>query len=228
MPRWLSSKKMDVVKAILAEDPAMLLRESMGVAADSSNKAFASKEVDAFAQRATDLTDDSQAIFVLAVDPAGGGTSQFAVASLHQNSNGTMGVRARPACIVFPPRHVPNVSTAVVEEGVALRRCWKAVFSSPEVGQDDRAADVLPHGLTAVVEVSRREQRQRTLETRSVRVSSKVETNLWQPGHGSKQEGALALQSRLSTLLVVHAHDVLNLLRRCPGGFAATALATTE
>lgn len=106
MPRWLSSQKMDVVKAILAEDPAMLLRESMGVAADSSNKAFSSKEVDAFAARRVDLDVEQTPIFLLAVDPAGGGTSQFAVASLHQNSNGTMGVRA----LTFSPLSSLRVS----------------------------------------------------------------------------------------------------------------------
>ena len=29
MPRWLSSAKMEVVKSLLSEDPAMLLRESV-------------------------------------------------------------------------------------------------------------------------------------------------------------------------------------------------------
>ena len=36
MPRWLSSAKMEVVKSLLSEDPAMLLRESMGIGADST------------------------------------------------------------------------------------------------------------------------------------------------------------------------------------------------
>ena len=51
MPRWLSSNKMETVKALLSDDPAMLLRESMGIAADGNNKAFPSADVDAFLDR---------------------------------------------------------------------------------------------------------------------------------------------------------------------------------
>ena len=36
---------------MLSDDPAMLLRESMGIAADGSNKAFPSADVDAFLER---------------------------------------------------------------------------------------------------------------------------------------------------------------------------------
>jgi len=58
MPRWLSSKKMEVVRSLLADDPAMLLRESMGVSADSSNSAFPSEDVLAFFERSPYAFDD--------------------------------------------------------------------------------------------------------------------------------------------------------------------------
>ena len=38
MPRWLSSQKVEVVRKLLSEDPAMLLRESLGISADGSEK----------------------------------------------------------------------------------------------------------------------------------------------------------------------------------------------
>ena len=38
MPRWLSSAKVETVRKLLAEDPAMLLRESLGISADGSEK----------------------------------------------------------------------------------------------------------------------------------------------------------------------------------------------
>jgi hypothetical protein len=102
MPRWLSSQKMEVVKSLLSDDPAMLLRESMGVCADASSRAFPSADIDSFFKRiyngiAEDIygsTDYNTNHFVVAVDPAGGGSSQFAVFSLCQMPNGSIMVRA--------------------------------------------------------------------------------------------------------------------------------------
>ena len=51
MPRWLSSAKMEVVRSLLSEDPAMLLRESMGVGADSTQKAYYSQDIQNFIDR---------------------------------------------------------------------------------------------------------------------------------------------------------------------------------
>tara|TARA_B100001109_G_scaffold243521_1_gene229429 strand:- start:57 stop:647 length:591 start_codon:yes stop_codon:yes gene_type:complete len=106
MPRWLSSKKMDVVRSLLADDPAMLLRESMGISADSTAKAFPSSDVESFFKRV--YSDIERDIFchigerntnhvVIAVDPAGGGSSQFAVFSAAQLSNGSIVVRRKVA-----------------------------------------------------------------------------------------------------------------------------------
>jgi hypothetical protein len=102
MPRWLSSSKMETVKALLADDPAMLLRESMGVSADSTTRAFNSADVKALMQRVAvgvgrDILDPSKNTnaLVVAVDPSGGGSSAFAVASVVQLPNGALAVTLR-------------------------------------------------------------------------------------------------------------------------------------
>lgn len=73
------------------------LRESMGVSADQSNRAFPSKDVDNFLDRtrAKIHVDNMERHlrcntnhFVLAVDPAGGGASAFAVSSMLQVPTG--------------------------------------------------------------------------------------------------------------------------------------------
>ena len=57
MPRWLSSKKVETVKQLLADDPAMLLRESMGISADGSQKAFSARSIEEFlARKCPELT----------------------------------------------------------------------------------------------------------------------------------------------------------------------------
>lgn len=73
----------------------------MGVCADASSRAFPSADIDSFFKRiysgiADDLYGDSDhntSHFVVAVDPAGGGSSQFAVFSICQMSNGSIMVR---------------------------------------------------------------------------------------------------------------------------------------
>ena len=93
MPRWLSSQKMEVVRSLLADDPAMLLRESMGICADAQSKAFPSGDVERFFKNI--ITEIPVDIFcsigeantnhvTIAVDPAGGGsqTSLYAYATL--------------------------------------------------------------------------------------------------------------------------------------------------
>ena len=101
MPRWLSSKKLEVVKQLLADDPAMLLRESMGVGADSTQKAFQSADIVAFLTRARARIPNRPPTVragaehvIVAVDPSGGGSSAFAVASVLQLTSGGLVVRA--------------------------------------------------------------------------------------------------------------------------------------
>jgi len=75
----------------------------MGLSADGSNKAFPSADVDAFiARKRIDITNDaffrmdaySEHHVIVAVDPSGGGSSQFAVCSILQLANGIITVRA--------------------------------------------------------------------------------------------------------------------------------------
>lgn len=78
---------------------AMLLRESLGISADASNKAFPSAEVDAFLARRLEkvpynfLNNDHKnntKHFLLAVDPSGGGSSAFAITSILQDGLGRL------------------------------------------------------------------------------------------------------------------------------------------
>lgn len=94
----------------------MLLRESMGISADDSTRAFPSDDVEAFFKRKPvtmkrDLSEfyssKNTNHFILAVDPSGGGASQFACASIAQQSNGMVVVRrSRPVSQPFPGKHL--------------------------------------------------------------------------------------------------------------------------
>lgn len=71
----------------------------MGISADSSSRAFPSADIESFMTRIIKYTgnkniygeaDQNADHIILAVDPAGGGSSQFAVFSLVQLSNGSI------------------------------------------------------------------------------------------------------------------------------------------
>lgn len=70
----------------------------MGISADASSRAFPSADIDAFFKRIImgipeDIyggPESNTDHFVVAVDPSGGGSSQFAVFSICQLSNGTV------------------------------------------------------------------------------------------------------------------------------------------
>ena len=97
----------------------------MGVGADSTNKAFHAADINALLARKGmaiyrdqyELNDrDNTNHVVVAVDPAGGGASAFAVASVVQQPNGSIVVRARSTHSLlgaasgqfpsFSPRHI--------------------------------------------------------------------------------------------------------------------------
>ena len=79
----------------------------MGVCADASSRAFPSADIESFFKRiyngiSEDIygsTDYNTNHFVVAVDPAGGGSSQFAVFSLCQMPNGSIMVRAASSLV---------------------------------------------------------------------------------------------------------------------------------
>ena len=71
------------------------LRESLGISADSSTKAFPSLHIDKFFERKYDDImhdsfdmEQSEHHIIVSVDPSGGGSSQFAVFSLVQLNTG--------------------------------------------------------------------------------------------------------------------------------------------
>ena len=91
------------MRKILAEDPAMLLRESLGISADGTDKAFPTAEIETFMTREAppiyyDLRrpeTNTQHIF-LACDPSGGGASAFSICTMCQDNRGFFNVRATP------------------------------------------------------------------------------------------------------------------------------------
>jgi len=126
---------METIKALLADDPvraipflelshqshsllflgplqALLLRESMGITAESTTRAFKQPSVDELMMRVKPDPVPVKHIFV-AIDPSGGGESAFGIATIACLSNGDTMVR-RP---LFQCTPVPHPSCA------SLRRC---------------------------------------------------------------------------------------------------------
>ena len=82
----------------------------MGICADASSRAFPSADVEAFLKRVhNDIPQDIYGApgsdtnhVIIAVDPAGGGSSQFAIFSICQLNNGTVMVRTASSLTVLP------------------------------------------------------------------------------------------------------------------------------
>ena len=79
----------------------MLLRESLGISADGSEKAFGTESIQAMIKRVPnrlryDIREPDANInhVFVACDPSGGGASAFSIASLVQEANGFLQVRA--------------------------------------------------------------------------------------------------------------------------------------
>ena len=115
----------------------MLLRESMGVGADSSNKAFHATDITAFLERKpveiyrdhVYYDDRANTNHVLiAVDPSGGGSSAFAICSMAQLPNGSVVVRGQfPS---FSPPHISDSTTAMrTYASGAWHECWRNLGS---------------------------------------------------------------------------------------------------
>ena len=78
------------------------LRESLGISADGSEKAFKSEDVEAFMKRVPKPIlynprdpRDCTFHFFTAVDPCGGGASAFSIATIAQTPDGFIHVRPR-------------------------------------------------------------------------------------------------------------------------------------
>ena len=94
------SKKVEIVRTLLSEDPAMLLRETLGISADGSEKVYRDDDITAFeereAQRLVWIDRDHRLNvmhFFVAVDPSGGGASAFSICSALTMPNGAIQVR---------------------------------------------------------------------------------------------------------------------------------------
>lgn len=92
------------------------LRESMGISADATTKAFPSTDVDRFMKNIMTqipidifctISSGNTNHIVVAIDPAGGGSSQFAITSLCQLPNGGIMVRRRRPAPVPPCPPLP-------------------------------------------------------------------------------------------------------------------------
>ena len=91
--------------------PVRSLRESLGISADGSEKAFSSADIQEMLTRKCpeleyslrDPTKNTQHVFV-AVDPSGGGASAFSIASICQSPGGFMHVRALHAHALALPQ----------------------------------------------------------------------------------------------------------------------------
>lgn len=137
MPRWLSSQKVETVRKLLAEDPAMLLRESLGISADGSEKAFPGAEIEAMIARTAPPipynirapSENTQHAFI-AVDPSGGGASAFSIASLVCGAQGFFHIVGVDALHTRDVRHTHRL---LIKHVLALRNIpilahTKAVF----------------------------------------------------------------------------------------------------
>ncbi len=78
----------------------MLLRESLGISADGSEKAFHTEAIANFIKRKAPMIpynvrtpENNTSHFFVAVDPSGGGASAFSIASVAQDPNGFVHVR---------------------------------------------------------------------------------------------------------------------------------------
>lgn len=80
---------------IQSDDPALLLRESMGISAETTTRAFKEQHVTEFAERPRISLPYIRDVF-LSVDPSGGGASAFAITSIGRLLNGDVVVRRLP------------------------------------------------------------------------------------------------------------------------------------
>ncbi len=82
MPRWLDSKRVGMIKSILADDTSMFLRETMGLSCDGNTRAFQETHIAAFSSRPFQRISPGDANVFVSIDPAGGGASAFAICSI--------------------------------------------------------------------------------------------------------------------------------------------------
>jgi hypothetical protein len=77
VPPWKSKTKMARMNIVYAERPELLVREVLGGVANSEHKAYLPSEIDAFFKNVSHDVTNVKCVY-LAVDPSGGGPSEFA------------------------------------------------------------------------------------------------------------------------------------------------------
>ena len=92
------------------------MRESLGISADGSEKAFGTVAIEAMIKRVPkrlryDIREPDANInhVFVACDPSGGGASAFSIASLVQEANGFL--QARTPNATHAARHTPHATT---------------------------------------------------------------------------------------------------------------------
>ena len=128
----------------------MLLRETLGVAADSSNRAFRSEEVQQLFKRPTvhlqphdGYGQRCERHVILACDPSGGGGSAFALASLMQLPNGTVLVsrcycrdQSESSCAQHSAKRVANTSSVSGDCAQSHKKRGMTMGSTRDLNRD--------------------------------------------------------------------------------------------
>jgi len=87
IPPWKSIAKLDMVRALYADQGDLMQRESMGAITDDAKSLFESDKVVAFLhEKSFQLSSPPDYIF-MAMDPNGGGTSHMAIVSIVFDGN---------------------------------------------------------------------------------------------------------------------------------------------
>lgn len=119
LPPWLSSSKVDKIRAIMEADPAMYARETLGECMDSNDKVFRAAWIEALrASPPRAVGEVARHVFV-AVDPAGGGLSNFAIVSGVRLGDGSTVLTGMDA---ISTKSIDEQEAVLIEHLRALRR----------------------------------------------------------------------------------------------------------
>jgi len=97
IPPWKSAAKLDMVRALYADQQDLMVRESMGSITDDAKSLFKSDEVMAVMRATVQLPCTPDFVFI-GVDPNGGGSSMMAIVSvvLHEECAYVVGIDTAP------------------------------------------------------------------------------------------------------------------------------------
>jgi hypothetical protein len=124
LPPWQSERKHLKIRAMMADQPELLARETMGLQSDTFARAFSTVTLRAFQRRAPRPPPASPVRHVIvAVDPSGGGTkSHFACVACYW----TQGHVVIAGLESIPARRPEDYEETVRGHVQVLRRAWPA------------------------------------------------------------------------------------------------------